>query len=351
MDVWPPADAEPLTVEGAYERMAEAGFGYGPVFQGLRAAWRRGDELFAEVALPESVEADGFGVHPALLDAAMHAAILAGGGERETMIPFAWTGVTLSAVGASVVRVRLVRLDGGALRLDLADPAGGPVLTVASVKGRAVSAEQLGSADPLYAVEWSELSAAAGADWTAWEALPAEGPAPETVVLDCDAFATAADVPDAVRVNVHAVLEVLQAWLAEERFAGSRLVVVTRGAVAVRAGEPVELAQAPVWGLVRAAQAENPGRFGLLDTDGEILVTAEPESAVRADAVYVPRLTRLPQPERPVPVGADDTVLITGGTGGLGAVVARYLVAERGVRSLVLTSRRGLEAPGARELV
>ncbi|MFJ3221691.1 beta-ketoacyl synthase N-terminal-like domain-containing protein, partial [Kitasatospora sp. NPDC086801] len=127
-EVWPPVGAEPLPVEGAYERMAEAGFGYGPVFQGLRAAWRRGDELFAEVALPEGVAADGFGVHPALLDAAMHAAILAGGGERETMIPFAWTGVTLSAVGASAVRVRIVRLGDGGLRLDLADPAGGPVL-------------------------------------------------------------------------------------------------------------------------------------------------------------------------------------------------------------------------------
>ncbi|MBQ1101315.1 SDR family NAD(P)-dependent oxidoreductase, partial [Streptomyces sp. b94] len=42
--------------------------------------------------------------------------------------------------------------------------------------------------------------------------------------------------------------------------------------------------------------------------------------------------------------------MVTGGTGGLGAVVARYLVAERGVRDLVLVSRRGLEAPGAAEL-
>ncbi|MFF2149210.1 SDR family NAD(P)-dependent oxidoreductase, partial [Kitasatospora sp. NPDC058190] len=351
--VWPPVGAEPLPVEGAYERMAEAGFGYGPVFQGLRAAWRRGDELFAEVVLPEGVEADGFGVHPALLDAAMHAAILAGG-ERETMIPFAWTGVTLSAVGASSVRVRIVRLDGGGLRLDLADPAGGPVLAVASMVGRAVSAEQLGSVDPLYGIEWAELSNAPAAEssWARWEDVSdSEEPTPDVVVLDCGAFAAPADVPSGVRASVHAVLEVLQIWLAEERFAGSRLVVVTRGAVAVGEGEPVDLAQAPVWGLVRSAQAENPGRFVLLDTDGDVVVTAEPESAVRAEAVYVPRLTRLPQPEGPLPVGADDTVLITGGTGGLGAVVARYLVAECGVRSLVLTSRRGLEAPGAVELV
>ncbi|MFE2408018.1 SDR family NAD(P)-dependent oxidoreductase, partial [Kitasatospora sp. NPDC059408] len=354
-DVWPPAGAESLPVEGAYERMAEAGFGYGPVFQGLRAAWRRGDELFAEVALPEGVAADGFRVHPALLDAAMHAAILAGGGERETMIPFAWTGVTLSAVGASAVRVRIVRLgDGGGLRLDLADPAGGPVLAVASMVGRAVSAEQLGSVDPLYGIEWAELSGPAGSEssWALWEDVSQSSePVPGVVVLDCGGFMGPEDVPSGVRVNVHAVLEVLQAWLVEERFAASRLVVVTRGAVAVREGEPVDLAQAPVWGLVRAAQAENPGRFVLLDTDGEVIVTAEPESAVRGGAVCVPRLSRLPQPEGPLPISSDDTVLITGGTGGLGAVVARYLVAECGVRSLVLTSRRGLEAPGAVELV
>ncbi|MFJ9847690.1 beta-ketoacyl synthase N-terminal-like domain-containing protein, partial [Kitasatospora sp. NPDC101155] len=241
-DVWPPVGAEPLPVEGAYERMAESGFGYGHAFQGLRAAWRRGDELFAEVVLPEGVEADGFGVHPALLDAAMHVAIVDAGSD-DTVVPFAWTGAALRTVGASAVRVRLVRLDGGGLRLDLADPAGGPVLTVASVKGRAVSAGQLGSADPLYAVEWSELPTAPDAEWMSWDALPAEGPAPETVVLDCAAVAAPGDdVPAAVREVTRHVLRAVQAWLAEERFAASRLVVVTRGAVAVRAGEPVDLA-------------------------------------------------------------------------------------------------------------
>ncbi|MFJ3221692.1 beta-ketoacyl synthase N-terminal-like domain-containing protein, partial [Kitasatospora sp. NPDC086801] len=126
-EVWPPADAEALPVEGAYERMAEAGFGYGHAFQGLRAAWRRGNELFADVELPEDVETDGFGVHPALLDAAMHVAIVDAGSD-DTVIPFAWTGAALRAVGASAVRVRIVRLGDGGLRLDLADPAGGPVL-------------------------------------------------------------------------------------------------------------------------------------------------------------------------------------------------------------------------------
>ncbi|KOV28755.1 polyketide synthase dehydratase domain-containing protein, partial [Streptomyces sp. XY152] len=105
---WPPVGAEVVPVEGAYEVFRERGYGYGPVFRGLRAAWRRGEELFAEVALPqESVgEAGGFGLHPALLDASMHAAIL-NDGEGETVIPFAWNGVRLHAVGASAVRVRI----------------------------------------------------------------------------------------------------------------------------------------------------------------------------------------------------------------------------------------------------
>jgi hypothetical protein len=129
-------------------------------------------------------------------------------------------------------------------------------------------------------------------------------------------------------------------------------VVVTRGAVAVEPGEDVDLVQAPVWGLVRAAMAENPGRFQLVDTDGAVVVPGdEPEAAVRAGRVYVPRLTPVPGDDDVVDLDPDGTVLITGGTGGLGAVIARYLVAERGVEHLVLTSRRGLAAPGAQELV
>ncbi|WP_229890367.1 polyketide synthase dehydratase domain-containing protein, partial [Streptomyces griseomycini] len=75
---WPPVGAETVDLDGFYEHMVDGGFGYGPVFQGLRAAWRRGDEVFAEVALPEGVSAEGFGLHPALLDAALHAIGLAG---------------------------------------------------------------------------------------------------------------------------------------------------------------------------------------------------------------------------------------------------------------------------------
>ncbi|MFF4161602.1 type I polyketide synthase, partial [Streptomyces sp. NPDC001678] len=365
LSAWPPAGAEPVRLDGAYETLRERGYGYGPVFQGLRAAWRVGDELFAEVALPEGVDGGAFGLHPALLDAAMHAAILTGAGDGETRIPFAWTDVALHAVGASAVRVRLSRLDDGGLALAVADTTGRPVLSVGSMVGRPVSAEQLdagdGSGESLYGIEWSGAAVADGAtvSWAPWdEAMDAEpGAVPDVVVLDCGTAVTEGDVPDGVRTVLHHALDAIRRWLSDERFAGSRLAVVTRDAVAVADGVALDVVQAPVWGLVRSAQAENPGRFVLVDVDGGLdevpvaaLASGEPELAVRGGEVLVPRLVRVDSPAADVSLDVEGGVLITGGTGGLGAVVARYLVAERGVRYLTLTSRRGLEAPGASEL-
>ncbi|SDI53684.1 polyene macrolide polyketide synthase, partial [Sinosporangium album] len=355
--VWPPEGAEPLPVEEAYARFADIGFTYGPVFQGLRAVWRRGGELFAEVALPEEAYGDAarFGVHPALLDAALHAWVL-DADRDETVVPFAWTGVALHAVGAVVARVRMARAADGGLALEVADADGRPVLSVASMVGRPVSAEQVGSsAGTLYGVEWSEARAAAAAagTWIRWG--DADASESGVVVLDCGAVPEPeGNVPSGVREVVHRVLHAVREWLGEERRSDATLVVATRNAT----GDEPDLTQAPVWGLVRAAQAENPGRFVLvdLDTHADLALAAgaaslgEPEVAVRGGRTLVPRLSRIaPGDDRPVfdPEGA---VLVTGGTGGLGAVIARHLVAEYGVRRLVLASRRGPDAPGAAEL-
>ncbi|SDI58526.1 polyene macrolide polyketide synthase, partial [Sinosporangium album] len=402
---WPPAGADGVPLDGAYERLADIGFDYGPAFQGLRGVWRRGDELFAEVVLPERDgggrgEGDAaarFGLHPAVLDAAMHAAILTGGGEMA--IPFTWNRVSLHAVDATSVRVRLSRRDDdGGLALDVADAAGRPVMTVGSMAGRPVSAEQLAEqagspTGPLYGVEWSPVPTASGRGevaWARWEDLPEAGPVPNMVLLDCADRANwaddtpkadvrgmvqdvpeagpvpdvvlpdcardvpSADVPSGMRSVVHRVLRVVQLWLADERYSGARMAVVTRGAT----GDSPDLTQAPVWGLVRSAQAENPGRVVLVDLDAdadlaraaEAAALGEPEVAVRESSVMVPRLSRIaPGDERPV-FDPERAVLVTGGTGGLGAVIARHLVAEYGVRRLVLASRRGPDAPGAAEL-
>ncbi|MFF3468595.1 SDR family NAD(P)-dependent oxidoreductase, partial [Streptomyces sp. NPDC002619] len=388
---WPPADAEPLAVEGAYEALAGRGYGYGPVFQGLKAAWRRGEDVFAEVALPSSAyaEAARFGLHPALLDAAMHADLLGedGAADGDTLLPFSWNGITLHATGATELRVHIRRVRGDELSaMWVADATGQPVATVEELVSRAVAPEQLAAAgnrrdESLFRVSWKELPLPEAVAETvvrlpglpelgdeipefddlaalgAW--VDQGGEVPRTVLAPLLSLAED-DVLEATRAQSAAVLETVRAWLADERFSGSRLVVVTRYAVAARLFDTLDLAQAPVWGLVRAAEAENQGRFALLDTDGRdeslaVLAAAatsgEPELAVHGGHFAVPRLVPAdPGEGTQLPWDGTGSVLVTGGTGGLGALIARHLVAEHGVRHLILTSRRGPDAPGAAEL-
>ncbi|MEU0487435.1 polyketide synthase dehydratase domain-containing protein, partial [Streptosporangium sp. NPDC006013] len=311
---WPPAGAAEVEVAGAYERLAEIGYGYGPAFQALRAAWRRGEESFAEVVLGERVaaEAGRFGVHPALLDAAMHVSLIdpsgvAGGGRA--VLPFVWRQVVLHASGASTLRVRVRHSGEHTLSLDVADENGRPVLSAGSMVGRPVSAQQLGAAaeQPLFQVAWNpiEVPAAGAAQVTEWSASPdaAVDAADSVVVVDCT-VRPAGETPEVVRSVVGGVLEALQAWLEREDPTSAPLVVATRGAVAVGEGTDVDVdvAVAPVWGLVRAAQAEHPGRFVLLDLDEgrerdaavrAAVACGEPELAVRSGAFLVPRLVRM----------------------------------------------------------
>ncbi|MFF0530972.1 SDR family NAD(P)-dependent oxidoreductase [Nocardia amikacinitolerans] len=375
---WPPTGAEPLGIDGVYDELLDVGYGYGPFFQGLQAAWRRGDELFAEVALPDAQDGKGFGIHPALFDAALHAGIvhgMRGGVEGFPALPFTWHRVVLHAAGASAVRVRIV-VDGTRFALQLADEQGGPVMSVGALVSRPVSADRLQADrvdDALYGVEWvaaapSQASVEPGRVAVLNGDLAA-------LITELDG-AGATDVPEIVlwEIPVHdgappeaarriaiGVLDTLRGWLAEPRFAGSRLVVLTRHAVTVADSERVDLGQAPVWGLLRAAQAEHPGRFQLLDLDRDedrdahaiaavaATVALEPEAALRGSTLLVPRLSRHAPGSNPR-LSEPGTVLVTGGTGGLGAVIARHLVVEHGVRHLLVTSRRGLDAPGAAEL-
>ncbi|RSD14001.1 type I polyketide synthase [Amycolatopsis eburnea] len=353
---WPPAGAEPVAVDDVYPRFAEAGFGYGPAFQGLRAAWTRDDELFAEVGLSD-VPA-GFLLHPALFDAALHTAALRGDGTAQ--LPFAWTGVHLAATGATSLRVRLTPVPDG-FALALADGTGAPVGVVDALALRPFSAEGLGVRDALFRVDWVPAGTPAaftrcavlGDDPDLVTALEQAGA--EVVAQDSAEVAFlpvprgAGAVPDVVRETVTGVLATVREWVAGD---GPRLVVVTRGAVATRDGEDVpDLAAAAVWGLLRSAQAEHPDRFALLDLDGPAVVPVpaeEPQAAVRDGAVLVPRLARVRPTDAPAPA-VSGTVLVTGGTGALGAAVARHL-ATRGAAHLVLVSRRGEAAPGAPEL-
>nr|BAW35613.1 modular polyketide synthase [Streptomyces sp. RK95-74] len=389
LGVWPPAGATPVELDGLYEGLADAGLAYGPVFQGLTSAWRLGDEVFAELELPEDArsEAGSFGLHPALLDSALHAVGLGGlvEGEDGARLPFSWSGVSLHAVGASVLRVRLSPAGTDAVSLAVADGAGRAVLSVDSLVLRPVAAEQIrgGRRESLYRLDWTEVSGAGAAgkcvllgsdvhglaqrfdtypDLDALAAAVASG----DVAMPGDVLVTVAPEgdgdPAAVRRATAEVLELVQAWLNDERFADARLVLLTSGAVAAGADEPVtDLAHATVWGLVRSAESENPGRFVLVDVDGAddsraavagALASGEPQVAVRDGVLRAPRLARaVVDAEQTADFGAESgTVLVTGASGTLGGLVARHLVAERGVRQLLLMSRRGGEAPGAVEL-
>ncbi|MER7638423.1 type I polyketide synthase [Streptomyces sp. NPDC126522] len=386
---WPPRDAETLPAEDAYERIASAGIAYGPTFRGLHAAWRRGDELFAEVQLPESERknAASYGVHPALLDAALHVVVLDRLAESG-QLAFSWSGATLHAQGATALRVRVRQLGDGAFEFHLYDGAGQPVLTAESVAVRPLSpadlsAARTGTENSLFRVDWTPLPSAETSGPARWVVLgerceavwPAEVDARRRYA-DLAALADAVDagaaVPEAVvvagaggapgdRQVLLDALELCQSWLADDRWADSRLVFLTRDAVATSSDDPLtDLAHAPLWGLVRSAQQEQPDRFLLLDNDtaevptvliGAALGSTESQLAVRDGVLRTPRLARTPAADRPArPLDPEGTVLITGGTGTLGAILARHLVAQHGVRHLLLTGRRGADAPGAATL-
>ncbi|WP_223839925.1 type I polyketide synthase, partial [Nocardiopsis deserti] len=369
-DVWPPSGATGLDLDDPYLRLTGKGYEYGPLFQGLTAAWAEGQEVYAEIDLPGGSDTDtGFGIHPALLDAALHPIVLGLLGDRaEGLLPFSWSGVSLHATGATALRVRLAPVGSDAVSVDVTDPVGGPVATIRSLALRQISPHQLrngtdGLRDALFRTEWDELP------------LTGDGYTAELVELravDADAAVPAiallrVPVPDTVTPNdVHDVtvgtLRAVQDFLTDERFVDTRLVVVTRDAVGVDADEDSGgLAHAAVWGLIRTAQTENPDRIVLVDTDGTdaseetlpvALAGGEPQLALRGRTARVPRVRRraaepAPNSSFPDPAGS---VLVTGGTGTLGSLVARHLVVGHGVRSLVLTSRRGLAAEGAAEL-
>ncbi|WP_307849206.1 SDR family NAD(P)-dependent oxidoreductase, partial [Micromonospora sp. U56] len=374
---WPPRDAAAVDIRDGYARLTGRGYGYGPAFQGLTGLWRHGDDLFAEVTLPEAAQpdADRFGVHPALLDACLHAGVISDAG-GDTLLPFAWTDVTLHAVGATALRVRVRRLGPDRATIEAVDPAGAPVISVGALVARPVAAEQLAAAGGAPAVEPLRLDrrpvdlAAGVGSFDGWAVLGADPPIgapatnhPDLAALRADLDAGAAvpevalwpvtagagDVVDGAHAAARRALRVVQEWLADERLAGATLVALLPDA-------DDDLHTAPVRGVLRAAAAEHPGRFLLVDADDDpatlaalpaVLRLGEPEVTLRAGAAAVPRLVRAPaNGDAPPALAPAGTVLVTGGTGGLGAQVARHLAAVHGVRHLLLPSRRGPDAPG-----
>ncbi|WSN14910.1 type I polyketide synthase [Micromonospora sp. NBC_01699] len=410
-ETWPPPGANAVKISDLYDGLAGSGYEYGPTFRGVRAAWRLGDEIFTEVSLPSGDESGtaAYAVHPALLDAALHGMWIGPGADAgvpepgTARLPFSWTGVTLHAVGATALRVRL-RFDAdGRVTIDAADANGQPVLSVDGLVTRPVRTDSLapsaasGVPESLFRVEWVPLPGvdARLAPHGRWAAIGPAGLLPD-MYADLaelgDALDRGAAVPDVVcvanrfagddaatvRTATTAALTLIQQWLADDRYADSTLVFVTAGAVEAIPGEGVaDLAGAAVRGLVRSAQSEHPDRFTLVDaTDPAELSTllpsalaaAEPQLAIRRGALLAARLVRVPtladpavpfdpvarvpSPTDPaVPFDPGGTVLVTGATGLLGGLVARHLAARYGTRHLLLLGRRGADAPRAAQLL
>ncbi|MCP9209733.1 SDR family NAD(P)-dependent oxidoreductase [Streptomyces sp. NEAU-Y11] len=391
-------DAQPIAIATAYAELTRRGYDYGPAFRGLQAV-RRGDgEVFADIVLGEAAGHGGpvFDLHPALLDAAIQAALVGlFGTAGETLVPFAWSGVTVHTAAPPAVRARIWRTGADSVAMMLTDPEGNPVASIDSLVLRpAPDAPRTPSTDQseaaLFRLSWlpKEVGAHPGTghwamvgedphdldaeltgdsspldrypDLSALRAAMAAGaPTPSTVIT----VVPPADVTDVG--GAHRTLRRVQDWLADATMADAPLVVVTTGAVDTGGNGRIDLDNAPVWGLLRAAQSEHPGRMVLVDvapgSEGArrlaaAVATGEPQLALSAEGVRVPRLMRLPvdpgsPPAAEKPLPERGTVLLTGAFGRLGRLLARHLATEHGVTSMLLVSRSGPVTPEARALV
>ncbi|RKN11895.1 SDR family NAD(P)-dependent oxidoreductase [Streptomyces radicis] len=311
LTAWPPQGAEPIDLTGAYERLAAEGLCYGPLFQGMRAVWRRGDEVFAEVALPEGGDPAGFGLHPALLDAALHPVALAGlvATDGRPVLPFSFEGAELFASGAAAARVRLAPAGSGTVAVTLADAEGRPLAAIASLTLRQPADEAPGAAGPaarsLYRVDWVPAPADPGAITPLAAELP-PGPGALTALAERDpvpGLVVARVRRDASpREAVGETLALLREFLGDERLADARLALVTHRGT---------LSHAAVTGLVRSARAENPGRLALVAAEGDpspdavaaAVASGEDEARLTGEGAepLAPRLVRAARGDRLVP--------------------------------------------------
>ncbi|MGP4030396.1 beta-ketoacyl synthase N-terminal-like domain-containing protein, partial [Actinomadura sp. 3N407] len=369
---WPPTGAVPLDLEELADQLVALGHSGEDPLPGLRAAWRAQDVLHAEVHVTEDMERSGFVLDPRLLQTALAAAAADGG---EPRVPVSWTGVAASAADPRDLRVQVSPTGPDTASVLVTDVAGTAVATIDSVAFRRIGSREFarGGHDIGYEPGWAAVAVRSpgdGQDWTilgddaagfpgehvpdlaALRDLIEEGaPAPETVLVPCP------DGSGDVETQLARMLGLACSWLSDERFAGARLVVLTRGAVSVDDERIDDVGQAAVWGLLRSAQAEHPGRFVIVDLDAEAtatsvraaLTTGEDQLAIRDGVPYAARLVRsTAKPDGTArTLDPDGTVLVVCGSGALTAPLVRHLVREHGVRRLLLGRTPGTEPPEA----
>ena len=389
-----PADAEPVDVGELYAAASSAGMEYGTTFRGMTAVWRSGTDVIADVtvdALAAGGSAGvGYLVHPAFLDAVLQPVTARRGSPDAVVMPFVWSGVRITPSRSRSVRVHITDLGPETVRVRAVDDAGATVVDIASLTLRAVSTRRfsaLGVADGLSVIDRSPLTVGdtpTAAHWTVLHddvdpsvpaALAGEVATVRIARDIADASSEATEVvvvpyprsvdprPDALdagqfsdaRRRLHLVAEYIRLWAAEPTLAGATLVVMTTG-----------VADAAVTGLVRSAASESSGALVLVHVDSDTgllaalrslpaaVASGEPEVYVGSGGLSVPRLqpARVESTENPSTGGPwPGTVLVTGGTGAVGSTIARHLVRNLGVDHVILSSRRGIDANGARDLV
>jgi pimaricinolide synthase PimS1 len=403
---WPPANASMLDLETFYPLLAARGLSYGPAFRGLTEAYADGDHIHGRAVLPDPIAetAGDYGLHPALLDAALHVLFMGDAPRAEDeapplLLPFAWSDATLHAAGSTELRVRLDRCvwrgDEATASLTFVDASAQPVITVGALHLRRATAEQIEAASTsgrrnLYEIEWPtrplhhtepdssavvlggdgflarQLGVPHVNDIQRWLTTlgDSETSLPGRLLIDATVPARGTrGIPQAARDATAEALELLKAVLRNPSLTSTPAIWVTRRAIATDSAEAVAgLAAAPLWGLLRSARTEHPDRLlRLVDISEDVepdalwagLRDEAAELALRGGEARAPRLAVVPTPRDPATVASlkDGTVLITGGLGELGQALARHLVARHQVRHLLLTSRRGSSSPGAAELI
>ncbi|WP_434095371.1 type I polyketide synthase [Streptomyces flaveolus] len=335
---WPPADAVPIDIGDFYDRMAESGVTYGPAFRGMRSVWQHGEELYAEIRMDGN--SAGFTVHPALFDAALHVMAL-DADQAHVTLPFAWSGVTVHNRASDHLLIRLAHRGPDEVTLDLADAAGAHIASVSSLVGRPIPEAELRPRPvPALRMDWQPLVLPTVSDM----------PAGVDILRITAQHSSSEDVAESARKTAEAAMNSVQTWLAQHHSPGARLVVATSG---MSSHDPHQLLPAAsVWGLVRSAQVEHPGRLVLVDGDGPLdaaVASGEEQILLHSDQALVPRLIRDTSTANVSP-WRPGTVLVTGASGALGSRICRHLVKAHGFRRLLLVTRRGESASGASEL-
>jgi pimaricinolide synthase PimS1 len=342
---WPPSGAEVLAVDDLERRLGQGGVEWGPGFGRVEAAWSEGERIHAEIVL-EQEEVDGAResiLNPALLQPALELGALVGPAPRpgEVELLTSCAAATVRGAATALLRVSSSPSDDGGFTLELAGPDGAVLARLEGMVTATLPAERLrperAEAPRLFGLEWTEIQ------------LPAPpGEQPQDVLL-ADFSEVSGEEGEAL-ANVARALQLAQERIADEGSEQARLVFLTREAIAVEAGESPDPATAPLWGLLRSAQAEQPGSFALVDIDrsersaanlpAALAATAGmPQLALRDGRAVVPRLALLdsarPGEVRPA-FDPQRTILLSGGGSELGALVARHLAAEHGARHLLL---------------